>query len=68
MRKKRLAAFFAAVLLALFLPACGGKEEQPAIRIGVALYLQDDTFISTITQHLQQMVIEEEQARGVKIT
>ena len=57
----------AALLLALALPACSAEEEPPAIRIGVAIYLQEDTFISTITQHLQQMAMEEEQARGVKI-
>ena len=67
MRKKRLAALLAALLLALALPACSAAEEPPAIRIGVAVYLQEDTFISTITQHLQQMAMEEEQARGVKI-
>lgn len=67
MRKKRLAALLAALLLALALPACSAEEEPPAIRIGVAIYLQEDTFISTITQHLQQMAMEEEQARGVKI-
>ena len=66
-RKRRLAALTLAVFLALALPACAGEEEPPSIRVGVALYLQDDTFISTITQHLQQMVMEEEQARGMKI-
>ncbi len=65
-RRGRIALLLA-LFLALALSACGGEEEPRTIRVGVALYLQDDTFISTIAQHLQQMVMEEEQARGVKI-
>ena len=40
MRKKRLAALLAALQLALALPASSAAEEPPAIRIGVAVYLQ----------------------------
>ena len=37
------------------------------VRIGVALYQQDDTFISTVAQHLEQMAKEENAGRGIKL-
>ena len=54
------------LLLALLLLAgCSGssREGPVTVRIGVALYQQDDTFISTVVQHLEQFAREEEQAR-----
>ena len=56
--------------LALLLAACacgGGDPVPPTIRVGVALYQQDDTFISTVVQNLQQLALAEEEARHVKI-
>lgn len=55
--------------LALSLAGCttGAKKGPMTIRIGVALYQQDDTFISTIVQSLEQRVQEEEKSRGIKI-
>ncbi len=64
MVKKRYAAALAAALL--FLTACGGKRDE-TIRVGVALYRQDDTFITSLSQYLQQIVPEQEEARDVKI-
>lgn len=64
MLKRRCAAALASALL--FLAACGGQRDA-TIRVGVALYRQDDTFITSLSQYLQQAVLEEEQARGVKI-
>ena len=61
--KRRFAAAAAACVL---LTACGQKRDD-TIRVGVALYRQDDTFITSLSQYLQQAVLEEEQARGVKI-
>ena len=63
----RAAALLAAGLL-LGLAGCGpaGKGTD-TIRVGVALYTQDDTFISTIAQELERMAREEEQTRGVRI-
>ena len=56
------------LLAALLLAGCGGRKNQDdSLRIGVALYTQDDTFISTVAQNLQQLALEEEQARNVKI-
>lgn len=55
-------------LASLMLTLCGcGTSPTPTIRVGVALYQQEDTFISTVAQSLQQRALEEEQARGVKI-
>lgn len=55
------------LFLILALAGCGQRAESDTIRIGVALYLQDDTFISTLTQNLQQLALEREQAEGLKI-
>ena len=55
-------------LASLMLTLCGcGTSPTPTIRVGEALYQQEDTFISTVAQSLQQRALEEEQARGVKI-
>lgn len=56
-----------ALLLAVLLSGCGGPAEKPTVRVGVALYQQDDTFLSTMVQQLEQRFQEEEQARGIKI-
>lgn len=53
--------------LMLSLCGCGSASAPPTIRIGVALYQQEDTFIATVAQNLQQGALEEEEARGVKI-
>lgn len=55
------------ILALTLLPGCAGEEKTPTVRIGVALYQQDDTFISTVVQQLQQFFKEEEQARTLKI-
>lgn len=60
-----------ALLLAalLLLSACGGGGRQDdGLRIGVALYTQDDTFISIVAQDLEQLTREEESRTGQKIT
>lgn len=50
-------------LASLMLTLCGcGTSPTPTIRVGVALYQQEDTFISTVAQSLQQRALEEEQA------
>ena len=57
------------VLVLLLLSACGGQEqEDDGLRIGVTLYTQDDTFISSMSQNLEQLVQEEESRIGQKIT
>lgn len=54
--------------IALLLTGCGGRESgPPTIRVGVALYQQDDTFISTVVQDLQRLALEEEQSQNVRI-
>lgn len=65
LRLRALAALLAAVLL---LPACGRQSAgDNTLRIGVALYTQDDTFISTICQNLERIVQEKELETGMKI-
>ena len=57
------------LLAALLLAGCGGRKNQDdSLRIGVALYTQDDTFISTVAQNLEWMVREAESGTGNKIT
>ena len=59
----------AAILAMLLLSACGGSGSQSdSLRIGVVLYAQDDTFISSMSQNLEQLVQEEESRIGQKIT
>ena len=66
--KKTVLAAAAVVLAVLALLAGGGKERKtPTVRIGVALYQQEDTFLATVVQNLEQLARAEEQARGIKI-
>ena len=59
----------ALLLAALLLPSCAPRQEQDdGLRIGVALYTQDDTFISTVSQNLEQLAQEEESRINQKIT
>ncbi len=46
--------------LALLLPGCGGGggENRPEIRVGLALYKEDDTFIEAITEGIQRASAE----------
>lgn len=65
---KRFCALACALALLAFLPGCGtAPPSTPTIRVGVALYQQDDTFISSVVQNLQQLALEEERVRNVKI-
>ena len=58
-----------AILAMMLLSACGGSGSQSdSLRIGVVLYAQDDTFISSMSQNLEQLVQEEESRIGQKIT
>ena len=59
--------FAGSLLAALLLAGCGREKETPTVRIGVALYQQEDTFISTVVQQLEQLARAEEQRRGIKI-
>lgn len=65
--KRRLAPLLLTVML--LLSACSARPERDdSLRIGVALYTQEDTFISTVAQNLEQLVQEEESRIGQKIT
>ena len=65
---KRVISLLAAVMLIVLLAACGGGTSAPrTLRIGVALYQQDDTFISSVARELQRAAQEAEQSGDVKI-
>lgn len=56
------------VLVALLFTGCGTQERKnDGLRIGVALYAQDDTFISTVAQNLEWLAQEAENRTGQKI-
>ena len=58
----------ALALVLILLPSCGTTEQQDdSLRIGVALYAQDDTFISAVTQNLEWLAQEAEGETGLKI-
>ena len=62
-----LALLLAAALLSA--AGCGAARERDGdtLRLGVALYTQDDTFISSVTQNLERMVQESEVKLGRRI-
>lgn len=65
----RAGALLLALALAWTLAGCGSPagQEPDTLRLGVALYSQDDTFIASLTQELERMVQEAEVAQGRKI-
>lgn len=69
MRKqaKKAAALLTLAALLLSLCGCAAGQEIPTIRVGVALYLQEDTFISTVVQNLEQLARVKEEALGIKL-
>lgn len=50
------------------LPAAEHPLKPQQIKIGVTLYRQDDTFISTIRHHIEEAAKEREQRDNIKIT
>ena len=62
----RLCLLMAAILL---LTACGRRKgQEDSLRIGVALYTQDDSFISAMTPDLELLAQEAERSTGRTIT
>lgn len=55
------------LLILSLLCGCGDGEKVRTFRVGIALYQQDDTFISTVVQQLEQLALEEEQSRNMKL-
>lgn len=47
--------------------AASPAKDPDTLRLGVAVYSQDDTFIASVTRDLERMVQEEEVAQGRKI-
>ena len=67
MKKAAVAAAAAVLVVLVLLVGCGKERETPTVRIGVAHYQQEDTFLSTVVQNLEQLARTEEQERGIKI-
>lgn len=66
-RASRGLALLLAALLALSGCAGPGEKDSGTLRLGVALYSQDDTFISSVTKNLERLVQEAEVELGRKI-
>ena len=62
-----LALLLAAALLSAAGCAAARERDGDTLRLGVALYAQDDTFISSVTQNLERMVQESEVKLGRRI-
>lgn len=54
-------------LTMLFLCGGCGKTGTETVRIGMAIYSQDDTFIATVTQEMEQLAREYENKNDIKI-
>lgn len=65
---KRIVCLIAALTLLLALPACRADTGVGrTLRVGVALYQQEDTFIETVTRELQRAALEAGDGQGIKI-
>lgn len=58
------------LLAILLLPSCGEEpsKDSDGLRIGIALYAQDDTFIASMARSLERIAQETESETGLKIT
>ncbi len=58
------------LLLAILLGGCtgGSEREESVLRLGIAVYQQEDTFISTVVQHMERLAREEELEKDIKIS
>lgn len=67
--RKISSAFLAGILLLLAEAGCSFSTgpSVETIRIGLALYSQDDTFISTVVQEMEQLAREKESNSNLKI-
>lgn len=65
---KRIVCLIAALTLLLALPACRADTGVGrTLRVGVALYQQEDTFIETVTRELQRAALETGDGQDIKI-
>ena len=60
--RRRAAALSALLACALLLSGCEsrGTEKTETVRVGVAIYQQDDTFISNVVQEMERLAREKE--------
>ncbi len=67
---KRLWMLLVCVILSMTMfPGCQTSRDSspPTLRVGVALYTQDDTFIATVSQNLERMAQDTEKEKNLKI-
>lgn len=57
----------ALALAAAALTGCARPAEPPVLRVGVAVYDQGDTFITSITQEMERLARQTEQKLGMRI-
>ena len=63
-----MSRLFSLLLVACFITGCTpSKPVTPTIRIGVALYKQDDTFISTLSNHLELLSKEAATKQNIQL-
>ncbi len=67
--RRRAAALSALLACALLLSGCEsrGTEKTETVRVGVAIYQQDDTFISNVVQEMERLAREKEGESPLKI-
>ena len=67
---KRIINIFSLMLISTLIVGCNKESNikfKKEIKIGVTLYKQDDTFISTISKNLEEIVKENESVDKSKI-
>ena len=68
MQKRIPTIILTLTLLLSCLSGCSSIREKTAtIRVGITIYQQNDTFITTMTQYLEQLAKQEELDRGIKL-
>ena len=67
--RRRTVALSALLACALLLSGCESRsaEKTETVRVGVAIYQQDDTFISNVVQEMERLAREKEGESPLKI-
>lgn len=63
----KLVLVFLVSLISLLICGGCGKSDTKTVRIGMVIYSQDDTFIATVTQEMEQLARDYENEHDMKI-
>ncbi len=63
----KLVLVFLVSLISLLICGGCGKSDTQTVRIGMVIYSQDDTFIATVTQEMEQLARDYENEHDMKI-